>query len=119
MDKREGRRGREGGREGGGEGLSHFLIKKLMARCIKKFRRGTPLCFTNFNYWHRKKLGLRGVASVTIFRQIDLSHTTESSRRGMLLCFRKFRVSKKFLPKRGISPTTMEILLSHSTKIIP
>ncbi len=29
------------------------------------------------------------------------SHSTKSIRRGMLQCFRKFRVSKKFMPKRG------------------
>ena len=42
-----------------------------------------------------KKLATREGMSITIFRQVVLSHSTESSRRGMLLCFRKFRVSKK------------------------
>ena len=36
--------------------------------------------------------------------------------RGTLLCFRKFRVSKNFMPKRGISRFSVENLLSRSTE---
>ena len=32
------------------------------------------------------------------------------------MCFRKFWVSKNFMPKRGISPFSIENLLSHSTE---
>ena len=35
---------------------------------------------------------------------------------GEPFCFRKFRVSKKFMHKRGISPFSKENLLSHSTE---
>ena len=37
-------------------------------------------------------------------------------RRGTLLCFRKFGVSKNFMPKTGISRFSTENLLSHSTE---
>ena len=33
-----------------------------------------------------------------------------------MLCFRKFRVSKNFVPKRGISRFSIENLLSHGTE---
>ena len=44
------------------------------------------------------------------------SHSAEKFRRGTRLCFRKFRVSKNFMPKRGISLFSIENLLSHSTQ---
>ena len=37
------------------------------------------------------------------FLSKSLSHSTEKFRRGTLLCFRKFRVSKHFLHRKGIS----------------
>ena len=43
-------------------------------------------------------------------------HSAEKFRRGTRLCFRKFRVSKNFMPKRGISRFSIENLLSHSTE---
>ena len=57
-----------------------------------------------------------GGASITIFRQIVLSHSFQSSRRGMLLCVRKFRVSIKIMPKRGTSRFLIENLLSHCSE---
>ena len=48
--------------------------------------------------------------------EIILSHSTEAFPRGTLLCFRKFGVSKNFMPKREISPFSIENLLSHSTE---
>ena len=42
--------------------------------------------------------------------------SAENFRRGTRLCFRKFRVSKNFMPKRGISRLSIENLLSHSTE---
>ena len=48
--------------------------------------------------------------------KIVLSHSTESFRTGTILCFRKFRVSKNFMPERGISPFSIENLLSDSTE---
>ena len=41
---------------------------------------------------------------------------TESFRRGSILCSRKFRVSKSFMPKREIKGLSIESLLSHSTE---
>ena len=55
-------------------------------------------------------------ASITIFRQIVLPHSTESFRRGILLCFRKFRISKNIRIKRRISLLSIEELLSHRTR---
>ena len=45
-----------------------------------------------------------------------LSHGTESFLRGTLLCSRKLRVSKNFMPKRWISPFSIKNLLSHATE---
>ena len=47
-----------------------------------------------------------------------LSHSTESFRRGTLLCFRKIRVSKNFMPKREKSRFSTENLLSHNAEKI-
>ena len=41
--------------------------------------------------------------------------STKSFRRGTSLCFRKFMVSKYFMPQTGISEFSGEILLPHST----
>ena len=56
---------------------------------------------------------LRGFCQDFSFKK--MSGSTESFRRGKLLCFRKFRVPKKCIPKKGISQNSMENLLSHST----
>ena len=49
-----------------------------------------------------------------------LSHSTEKLRRGTLLCFTKFLVSKKFMDKRGeegsISRFSVENFLSHNAE---
>ena len=47
-----------------------------------------------------KKLATREGLTISIFRQIVFSHSTETFRRGILLCFKKFLVSKKFMDKR-------------------
>ena len=44
------------------------------------------------------------------------SHSAEKFCRGNRLCFRKFRVSKNFLPKRGISRFSIQNFLSHSAE---
>ena len=44
------------------------------------------------------------------------SHSAEKFRRGTRLSFRKFRVSKNFMPKRGISRFSIENFFSHSTE---
>ena len=52
--------------------------------------------------------------------RIAFPHSTNSFRRGTLLCFRKFRVSKKFMDKgrcrEGVSHLSANILLSHSSE---
>ena len=58
-------------------------------------------------------LRIREGAVITIFGQIVLSHSTESFRRGTLLRFRNFRVSKNFMHKKGISRFSSENLLSN------
>ena len=47
-----------------------------------------------------------------------LSSSTETFRRGTLLCFRKFPVAKTFMDKRGgVSRFFVENFLSHSAEI--
>ena len=48
--------------------------------------------------------------------KIFLSHSTKSFPRGNLLCFRKFRLSEMFMPKRGTSSFPMENFLSPVPK---
>ena len=50
------------------------------------------------------------------YHDFPLKHSAKKFRRGTRLCFRKFRVSKNFMPKRGISRFSIEKLLSHSTE---
>ena len=45
-----------------------------------------------------------------------LSNSTKNFLWGTLLCFRKFRVSKNLMPKRGKSRFSIEKLLSHSAE---
>ena len=67
--------------------------------------------------------------NITIFYRNLLSHSTEKLRRGTLLCFTKFLVSKKFMNKRGgggvgerrgrregTSRFSIENILSHSAE---
>ena len=90
----------EGGREGGREGLSRFSVRTFCLTVPKNFVEDTS-CVQQ-KIWYRKKLAIREAASITIFRRIILPHSTESFRRGILPCSRKFRVSKKFMPKKRI-----------------
>ena len=94
MDKSGG--GMDGGREGGREGGRDFnvFLSKFCGLTVPKNFVEEPFCASQ-NFWYWKMLGIRGGASITFFRQFVLPHSAESSRRGMLLCFRKFRVSKK------------------------
>ena len=55
-------------------------------------------------------------AGIKIFVKLVLSHSAENFRRETLLCFRKLRVSKIFIPKLVISRFSIEILLSQSTE---
>ena len=83
----------EGGGEGGREGLSRFSVRNFCLTVFKKFVEDSFR--VRQKLWYRKMVGIRGGASITIFRRIVLSHSSESSRRGILLCFRMSRVPKK------------------------
>ena len=65
------------------------------------------MCLTKI--WYRKNIATREGASITIFRQMVLSLSSESSRRGIFLCFRKFGVSKKLCLRREYNDFLQEI----------
>ena len=46
------------------------------------------------------------------------SHTSEKFRRGTLLCFRRFVVSKKLGMKKGLSQLSVKIVMSLSTETV-
>ena len=58
----------------------------------------------------------RGISRFSI--ENSLSHSTEKLRRGTLLSFTKFLVSKKFMDKRGggVSRFSVKNFLSHSAE---
>ena len=60
------------------------------------------------------RVNLRGGVITTFRSNFFLSHSTEKLRWGTLRCFRKFRVSKNFMHKKGISLNSVEKSLSHS-----
>ena len=68
--------------------ISRFSIENLLSHSIKKFRRGTVLCFTKFLVSKKfmDKRGGREGGSITIFCQTILSHGAEQFRRGTLCC---------------------------------
>ena len=61
---------------------------------------------------------MRGISRFSI--ENLLSHSTEKLRRGTLLRFTKFLISKKFMDKRGrregVSRFSVKIFLSHSAE---
>ena len=59
----------------------------------------------------------RGGGGITIFRRKAFVSQYRNHKlcKGTLLISRKFRVSKKFMRKRGISRFSIEKLVSHST----
>ena len=85
----------------------HVFSVRTFCLTVPKNIVEVPFCVRQ-KIWYRNKLAIREGASITIFRQIVLSHSSESSRRGTLLCFRMFRVPKKFMSKRGISRFSIE-----------
>ena len=83
-------------------GLCHDVLSNFFCLSTEIFRRGTFKCVTNFGY--RNFFGIRKggmeAGSITIFCQNFLSHIDEKFRRGTLLCFREFLVSKNVRDKR-------------------
>ena len=98
----------------GKKGITIFRWKILVSQCRKILSRN-PSVFQKFSGNDKNVRDKRG-GGFTIFCQIVLSHSTESFRRGTSLCFRKIRVSKKFMTKRGLSHFSTENLVSHSTE---
>ena len=80
--------------------MSQFSIGSLSSHSTAKLRSGNLLCFTKSLVLKNFRDKGVGGASITIFRQIVLSHSTESSRRRMLLCFKSFGY-RKTLGLRG------------------
>ena len=93
-------------------GISRLPIEKLLSHRTETFRREPISVLLTSSVENFSHLG--GFCQHFLLKKT--SGSTESFRRGKLLCFRKLRVSKKRIPKRGISRTSMENLLSHSTE---
>ena len=92
--------------------ISGLSMEKFLFHRTETFRREPISVLLTSSIKNISHLG--GFCQVFLFKK--RSGSTESFGRGKLLCFRKLRVSKKRIPKRGISRTSMENLLSHSTE---
>ena len=100
-------------------GENHDFLWKNFCLSVSKNFAVEPF-FVSQNVWYRKMLwitegGLKG-GSITIFCQKFLSRGAEKIRRGTLLCFRRFRLSKILKPNKGISRVSTENFLFHSTE---
>ena len=93
----------------------HDFLSKLFCLTVPNHFVEEPFCVSE-SFGYRKMLGIREGRVSQFSVEIVLSHSTESFRRGTLLCFRKFGISKNCMPKRGISGSSIEYLLSHSTE---
>ena len=89
-------------------GYRDFPLKIFFFTVPKHFVE-KPFCVLE-NSWYRKMLRMRERERERERESgghhdfpsiIFLSHSTETSRRGTSLCFRKFLVSKNFMDKRG------------------
>ena len=93
---------------------------KIFCLTVPKIFVGGPFSAVFQNFSGRPKIFMdKGGKEYPVSRvslEKTLSHSTEKFRRGAILCFRKFRVSKNLMPKTGISPFSTAILLSHSTE---
>ena len=81
-------------------GKSRFSIENLLSHSTEKLRRGT-FCNRNFSGWKGGCLKSRG--SITIFCKNFFISQSRKRSSGTLLFFRKFRVSRFFMIKRGLS----------------
>ena len=77
--------------------ISTFYPKVQLCLGTENFRWGMLVFQKSFGVEFFWKIG------VSRFCPIYLSHTAKNFRRGALLCFRMFRVSNSFMPRRGIS----------------
>ena len=68
-------------------------------------------------FFYRKFSCIGGERGITVLSKLFVSQDrNEKLCKGTRLCFRKFRVSKNFMLKRGISRFSIENLLSHSAE---
>ena len=81
------------------KGYHDFPLKNFCLTVPKNFVE-EPFCVSE-RFWYRKRLGIREGRVSRFSVKIVLSQSTEKLRRGTLLCFTKFLVSKKFMDKRG------------------
>ena len=93
-------------------GVSRFSVEKFLSHYTKMFHWRTLWCFRKI--LHRKFPCIG--EGITVLSKIFASqYRNETLCKGTLLFSRKFRVSKNFMPKRGISRFSIENLVSHST----
>ena len=92
----------------------HFSFKIFCLTVPKNFVREQFGVSDNFGYRNFFCVR-RGISRFSL--EIFLSHSTEKTRGGTLQCFRKFRVSKNFMHKKGISLFSVETLSHSANKI--
>ena len=81
------------------EGITTFGLN--FGFTVMKIFLEVPFCALE-KFWCRKNIQIGGGgANITIYRHKILSHSTQKLRRGTLVCFRKFLVTKKYMHKRG------------------
>ena len=111
-------------------GEHHDFLWKICCLTVPKSFVGELFCVSQ-NFWYRKNFWIRGgggeegeEGGVSRFSVKNfLSHSAEKVRRGTLLCFTKFMVSKKFMDRRGGgrrgvgSRFSVEKFLSHSAEV--
>ena len=103
-------------REGGGGWYYDSPSKKFCVTVAKHFI-DNPFCVSKY-FMHRKLLWIRGGRHGVprIFVGNLLSHSTETFRRGTILCLRMFRLWKLLMHKSGSLQFFVEIVLYNSTE---
>ena len=86
--------------------MYHDFPSKLICLTVPKHFVEEPFCVSE-KFGYRKILRIRGV--YLDFASKLVSHSTQTFCRGTLLCFRKIRVSKSFMHKKGTSLFSVEI----------
>ena len=94
---------------------SRFCRNCLSHRTETKISVKKPVCFPG-NFWYRKNLWIRvGISRFSV--KIFMSHSAENFREGILLFYRKFLVSKRFLDEMGgITFFRRKLLVSQCRK---
>ena len=89
-----------------GEGVSVTIFRQNgFCLTVSNYFLEEPICVSQ-KFLYRKILGIKGGGGKSECHNFPskwfLSHSTKSFPRGNLLCFRKFRVSERFMPKGGL-----------------